>query len=82
MIFLHTAPTTVRILTTKRQSPFQRRGFMEKLAIGMLIGAVGGALVVANSQKMRTLVQKGQDELLTKVNIMMDEKLDNMQKQS
>ena len=48
----------------------------------MLIGAVGGALVVANSQKMRTLVQKGQDELLTKVNIMMDEKLDNMQKQS
>ena len=52
---------------------------MEKLALGMLIGAVGGALVVANSQKMRSLVKKGQDEVLTKVNDMMDEKLDCMQ---
>ena len=52
---------------------------MEKLALGMLIGAVGGALIVANSQKMRSLVKKGQDEVLTKVNDMMDEKLDNMQ---
>ena len=52
---------------------------MEKLAIGMLIGAIGGALVVANSQKMRALVQKGQDEVLTKVNTMMDEKLKCMQ---
>ena len=51
---------------------------MEKLAIGMLIGAVGGALIVANSHKMRTLVQKGQDEVLTKVNDMMDEKLDGL----
>jgi hypothetical protein len=45
----------------------------------MLIGAVGGAIVVANSQKMRSLVKKGQDEVLTKVNEMMDEKLDCMQ---
>ncbi len=52
---------------------------MEKLAIGMLLGAVGGALVIANSQKMRKLVQKGQDEVLTKVNTMMDEKLKCMQ---
>ena len=52
---------------------------MEKLAIGMLIGAVGGALAVANSQKMRTLVKKGQEEVLTKVNDMMDEKLDSME---
>ncbi len=52
---------------------------MEKLAIGMLIGAVGGALAVANSHKMRTLVQKGQEEVLTKVNAMMDEKLECMQ---
>lgn len=51
---------------------------MEKLALGMLIGAVGGAIVVANSHKMRTLVKKGQDEVLNKVNDMMDEKLDSM----
>ena len=52
---------------------------MEKLAIGMLIGAIGGALAVANSHKMRTLVQKGQEEVLTKVNEMMDEKLETLQ---
>lgn len=52
---------------------------MEKLAIGMLIGAVGGALAVANSHKMRSLVKKGQEEVLSKVNTMMDEKLDGMQ---
>ena len=51
---------------------------MEKLALGMLIGAVGGALVVANSQKMRTLVKNGQEEILNKVNDMMDEKLNSM----
>ena len=52
---------------------------MEKLAIGMLIGAVGGAVLVANSHKMRSLIKKGQDEVLSKVNGMMDEKLDSMQ---
>ncbi len=52
---------------------------MEKLAIGMLIGAVGGALAVANSHKMRSLVKKGQEEVLSKVNTMMDEKLDAIQ---
>jgi len=52
---------------------------MEKLAIGMLIGAIGGALAVTNSYKMRTLVKKGQEEVMTKVNTMMDEKLDEMQ---
>ena len=52
---------------------------MEKLAHGMLIGAIGGALAVTNSYKMRTLVKKGQEEVMTKVNTMMDEKLDEMQ---
>lgn len=52
---------------------------MEKLALGMLIGAIGGALAVTNSYKMRTLVKKGQEEVMTKVNTMMDEKLDEMQ---
>ena len=52
---------------------------MEKLALGMLIGAIGGALAVTNSYKMRTLVKKGQEEVMTKVNTMMDEKLAEMQ---
>lgn len=51
---------------------------MEKLAIGMLIGAIGGALAVANSHKMQNLVKKGQEEVLSKVNTLMDEKLECM----
>ncbi len=51
---------------------------MEKFAIGMLIGAVGGALAVTNSYKMRSIIKKGQEEVMTKVDCMMDEKLDKM----
>ena len=52
---------------------------MEKLAIGMLIGAVGGALATANSYKMRTLVRKTQAELQAKLDQMMDEKIRAME---
>jgi hypothetical protein len=48
---------------------------MEKFTIGLAIGGVCGALIVANSCKMRTLVKKGQDELKQKLETMMDEKL-------
>lgn len=52
---------------------------MEKFAIGLLLGGVGGALLVANNYKMRTLVKKGQDEVMTKVNDFMDEKIQAME---
>ena len=49
---------------------------MEKVfCLGVIIGAVGGALLVANSYKMRSLVKKSQAEFVDKVNEMMDEKL-------
>ena len=49
---------------------------MEKLfCLGLMLGAVGGALIVANSYKARSLVKKSQAELTQKVNEMMDEKL-------
>ena len=48
---------------------------MEKFAIGLLLGGVGGALLVANNYKMRTLVKKGQEEVQNKLNTMMDEKI-------
>ena len=51
---------------------------MEKFAIGMLIGAVGGALAVTNSYKMRSIIKKGQEEVMTNVDCMMDEKLEKM----
>ncbi len=49
---------------------------MEKVfCLGVLIGAVGGALLVANSYKMRSLVKKSQADFVEKVNEIMDEKL-------
>lgn len=49
---------------------------MEKMfCLGLVLGAVGGALIVANSYKARSLVKKSQAELLEKVDEMMDERL-------
>jgi len=49
---------------------------MEKMfCMGLALGMVGGALIVANSHKARTLVKKGQDEMVDKIENMMDEKL-------
>ena len=52
---------------------------MEKMfCLGLVLGAVGGALIVANSYKARALVKKSQAELLEKVDEMMDERLKDM----
>ncbi len=49
---------------------------MEKMfCLGLVLGMVGGALIVANSYKARSLVKKSQAELLQKVDEMMDERL-------
>ena len=48
---------------------------MEKFAIGLMLGAIGGALVAANSCKMRMLVRKGQEEIKQRLDEMMNEKL-------
>lgn len=49
---------------------------MEKMfCLGLMLGAIGGALLVANSYKARTLVKKSQAEVMEKANEMMDEKL-------
>jgi len=52
---------------------------MEKFAIGVAVGALGGALLVANNYKMRTLVKKGQEEVLAKLDKIMDEKLEKVE---
>ena len=53
---------------------------MEKMfCLGLLFGAVGGALIVANSYKARALVKKSQEELMEKVDEMMDERLKQME---
>ncbi len=49
---------------------------MEKMfCLGVMLGALGGALLIANSYKMRSLVKKSQAEFVEKINEMMDEKL-------
>ena len=56
---------------------------MEKMfCLGLMFGMVGGALLVANSYKARTLVKKSQTEVMDKVNQMMDEKLQTMSQKS
>ncbi len=53
---------------------------MEKMfCMGLIFGAVGGALVVANSYKARSLVKKGQAEFMQKMDEMMEEKLNQKQ---
>ena len=51
---------------------------MEKFAIGLVIGGLGGALLVANNYKMRTLIKKGQTEVQAKLDKLMDEKIDEI----
>lgn len=48
---------------------------MEKFAIGVALGMLGGALLTTNNYKMRTLVKKGQEEVQAKLDEMLDEKL-------
>ena len=51
---------------------------MEKFAIGLVLGGLGGALLVANNYKMRTLIKKGQAEVQAKLDKLMDEKIDEI----
>ena len=51
---------------------------MEKFAIGLVIGGLSGALLVANNYKMRTLIKKGQEEVQMKLDKLMDKKIDEM----
>ena len=51
---------------------------MEKFIGGLAVGAVLGALLVANSNKTRLLVKKGQEECMQKIDAYLDEKLGGM----
>lgn len=55
---------------------------MEKFAIGLLLGGLGGALLVANNYKMRTLVKKGQEEVQSKFDELMDDKIREMEQKA
>lgn len=49
----------------------------EGFLTGLVLGAVGGALLVANSQKARKMVTKSQDEILARLEEMKKEEQAN-----
>ena len=53
---------------------------MEKFVIGAILGGMVGALLVTNNYKMRSLVKKGQEEVQAKLDAVMDEKLQKLEK--
>ena len=50
--------------------------------LGQDSGGIGGALLTANNYKMRTLVRKSQEEVQTKLDELMDDKIREMEKKS
>lgn len=48
---------------------------MEKFILGAVLGMAGGALLVANNCKLRSLVKKNQEELMAKAEEYIDKKL-------
>ncbi len=55
---------------------------MEKFILGVAIGMAGGALAVANNCKLRNLVKKNQEDLMTKAEQYIDSKLEKMEKKT
>lgn len=53
---------------------------MEKFITGAALGMLAGALLTANNYKMRTLVRKGQEEVAAKLDQMLDEKIELLEK--
>jgi hypothetical protein len=51
---------------------------MEKFILGLAVGMAGGALLVANNCKIRSLVKKNQDEWMQKAEEYIDSKLSDM----
>ena len=49
------------------------------IMFGPAVGGVVGALITANNYKMRTLIKKGQEELQTKLDKLMDEKIEELE---
>ena len=45
--------------------------------IGLAIGAMGGALLAINSQKVRAMIKNGQDEVMRKAEELCKEQLNN-----
>lgn len=61
-------------------SPFHKERKVEKFIMGVALGMVGGALIVANNCKIRNLVKKNQEDLMQKAEQYVDSKLEELEK--
>lgn len=52
---------------------------MEKFTIGLAVGALLGMAIIANSQKTRKLFIKSQDEIKSKIDDAIDEKIEMLE---
>ena len=53
---------------------------MEKFIFGVALGGLAGALLTANNYKMRTIVKKSQEDVQAKLDKLMDEKIESLEK--
>lgn len=58
----------------RRAEPF-KECFVKEFVMGIALGMAGGALVVANSCKIRKMIKKNQDEIMQKAESYIDEQL-------
>lgn len=50
---------------------------MKEYMLGLAVGMAGGAILVANSCKLRQMIKKNQEEFLQKAESYIDEKLES-----
>lgn len=50
---------------------------MKEFMLGLAVGMAGGAILVANSCKLRQMIKKNQEEFLQKAESYIDEKLES-----
>lgn len=55
---------------------------MKEFILGLAAGMAGGAILVANSCKLRKMIKKNQDELMQKAECYIDEQLEKNSAQS
>lgn len=55
---------------------------MKEFVMGLALGMAGGAILVANSCKLRRMIKKNQEEFLQKAECYIDEKLGEGQSQT
>ncbi len=65
------------ILFLGLKRPWEKK--VEKFIFGLAVGMAGGALLVANNCKLLNLVNKNQEDIMTKAENYIDKKLEELE---